>query len=128
MTEVTQENYYSPEMQMAYMGSTQYKAFQKCEAAALAELRGEYHSPVTSALLIGGYVDAFFSGEWYAYMERHPEMVRRDGSLKADFQRNGLLRACRKAYGIKRRIMNAIPEEILCSLRSLKHNMERFGK
>ena len=70
MTEVTQENYYSPEMQMAYMGSTQYKAFQKCEAAALAELRGEYNSPVTSALLIGGYVDAFFSGEWYAYMER----------------------------------------------------------
>lgn len=87
MTEVTQENYYSPEMQMAYMGSTQYKSFQKCEAAALAELRGEYNSPVTSALLIGGYVDAFFSGEWYAYMERHPEMFRRDGSLKADFQR-----------------------------------------
>ncbi len=87
MTDVTQENYYSPEMQMAYMGSTQYKAFQKCEAAALAELRGEYNSPVTSALLIGGYVDAFFSGEWYAYMERHPEMFRRDGSLKADFQR-----------------------------------------
>lgn len=48
--------------------------------------------------------------------------------LKADFQRNGLLRACRKAHGIKRRLMNAIPEEILCSLRSLKHNMERSGK
>lgn len=87
MTEVTQENYYSPEMQMKYMGSTQYKAFQKCEAAALAELKGEYHSPVTSALLIGGYVDAYFSGEWYAYMERHPEMFRRDSSLKAEFQR-----------------------------------------
>lgn len=87
MTEVTQENYYSPEMQMKYMGSTQYKAFQKCEAAALAELKGEYHSPVTSALLIGGYVDAYFSGERYAYMERHPEMFRRDSSLKAEFQR-----------------------------------------
>lgn len=87
MTEVTQENYYSPEMQMKYMGSTQYKAFQKCEAAALAELKGEYNSPVTSALLIGGYVDAYFSGEWYAYMEQHPEMFRRDSSLKAEFQR-----------------------------------------
>ena len=37
---VTPENYYSPEMNMAYMGSTQFKAFEKCEAAALAEL---YH-------------------------------------------------------------------------------------
>ena len=35
---VTPENYYSPEMNMAYMGSTQFKAFEKCEAAALAEL------------------------------------------------------------------------------------------
>ena len=34
---VTAENYYSPEMNMAYMGSTQFKAFEKCEAAALAE-------------------------------------------------------------------------------------------
>lgn len=40
---VTAENYYSPEMNMAYMGSTQFKAFEKCEAAALAELKGEYH-------------------------------------------------------------------------------------
>lgn len=39
---VTAENYYSPEMNMAYMGSTQFKAFEKCEAAALAELKGEY--------------------------------------------------------------------------------------
>ena len=35
---VTAENYYSPEMNMAYMGSTQFKTFEKCEAAALAEL------------------------------------------------------------------------------------------
>ena len=29
---VTPENYYSPEMNMAYMGSTQFKAFERCEA------------------------------------------------------------------------------------------------
>ena len=33
---VTAENYYSPEMNMAYMGSTQFKAFEKCEAAGSA--------------------------------------------------------------------------------------------
>ena len=50
---VTPENYYDPEIQMAYMGATQYKAFQKCEAAALAELRGEYAQKSTQALLVG---------------------------------------------------------------------------
>lgn len=39
---VTRENYYDPEINMAYMGSTQFKAFTKCEAATLAELRSEW--------------------------------------------------------------------------------------
>lgn len=56
---VTAENYYSPEMNMAYMGSTQFKAFEKCEAAALAELKGEYHPPSSTVLLVGGYIDAW---------------------------------------------------------------------
>ena len=37
---VTAENYFSPEIQMAYMGASQFKAFDRCEAAALAELLG----------------------------------------------------------------------------------------
>ena len=57
---VTPENYYSPEMNMAYMGSTQFKAFERCEAAALAELKGEYRPPSSAALLVGGYIDAWF--------------------------------------------------------------------
>ena len=36
---VTSENYYAPETNMAYMGSSQFKSFQRCEAATLAELR-----------------------------------------------------------------------------------------
>ena len=92
MTEVTQENYYAPELQMEYMGSTQYKAFQKCEAAALAELQGAYVKPTTPALLVGGYVDAYFSGEMEEFMIQHPEIRKRDGTLKADFvQANGII-------------------------------------
>ena len=52
---VTAENYYSPEMNMAYMGSTQFKAFEKCEAAALAELKGEYHTPSSTGRISPGY-------------------------------------------------------------------------
>ena len=82
---VTPENYYDPEIQMAYMGATQYKAFQKCEAAALAELRGEYTPPDSTALLVGGYIDAYFSGEIPLYQAQHPGIFKRDGQLKAEY-------------------------------------------
>lgn len=82
---VTPENYYDPEIQMAYMGATQYKAFQKCEAAALAELRGEYTPPDSTALLVGGYIDAYYSGELPLYQAQHPGIFKRDGQLKAEY-------------------------------------------
>ena len=85
MTEVTRENYYSPELDMEYMGSTQFKEFQECEAAALAHLKGEYKPPTTTALLVGGYIDAHFAGEMDEYRREHPEIFKRDGTLKADY-------------------------------------------
>lgn len=86
---VTPENYYSPEMNMAYMGSTQFKAFERCEAAALAELKGEYRPPSSAALLVGGYIDAWFSGELPLYQAQHPEIFKRDGTLKAEYAEDG---------------------------------------
>lgn len=82
---VTPENYYDPDIQMAYMGSTQYKNFFHCEAAALAELRGEYVPETTTALLVGGYIDAYFADELPIYQAKHPEIFKRDGQLKAEY-------------------------------------------
>lgn len=82
---VTPENYYDPDIQMAYMGATQYKDFQKCEAAAMAELRGEYTPPDSTALLVGGYIDAYFSGELPLYQAQHPGIFKKDGQLKAEY-------------------------------------------
>ena len=82
---VTAENYFSPEMNMAYMGSTQFKAFDRCEAAALAELRGEYAPAASTAMLVGGYIDAYFSGELPVFQAQHPEIFKRDGGLKAEY-------------------------------------------
>lgn len=82
---VTSENYYAPETNMAYMGSSQFKSFQRCEAATLAELRGEWVAPTTPALLVGGYIDAWFSGELPVYQAQHPELFKRDGTLKAEY-------------------------------------------
>lgn len=83
---LTAENYYSPEANMEYMSASQFKSFKKCEAAALAELRGEWNRPSTTALLVGSYVDAYFSDELPQFIGDHPEIFKKDGTLKAEFQ------------------------------------------
>lgn len=83
--ELTRENYYSQEANMEYMSATQYKAFERCEAAALAELRGEYAPAMSTSLLIGSYIDAYFSGESALFAAQHPEIFKRDGQLKAEY-------------------------------------------
>lgn len=83
---LTAENYYSPEANWEYMSTSQLKSFRKCEAAAMAELRGEWSRPQSTALLVGSYVDAYFSGELAQFQAEHPELFKKDGSLKADFQ------------------------------------------
>lgn len=82
---VTSQNYYTLEADRQYMSVSQYKAFMKCEAAAIASLAGEWKQPVTTAMMVGSYVDAYFEGTLDAFMAEHPEVVKRDGTLKAEF-------------------------------------------
>ena len=82
---VTPENYYDPEIQMAYMGATQFKSFMACEAAALAELRGEFSPASSEAMLVSGYIDAYFSGELPLYQAQHPEIFKQTGQLYAKY-------------------------------------------
>ena len=82
---LTNENYYSNETNREYMSVSQYKQFQKCEAAAMAQIKGEWHMPTTTALLVGSFVDAWFEGTLESFKTEHPEMFKRDGNLKADF-------------------------------------------
>lgn len=67
------------------MGSTQVKNFMRCEAAELARLKGEYRSAATTAMLVGSYVDAHFEGSLDVFQAQHPELFKRDGTLKAEF-------------------------------------------
>lgn len=82
---LTNENYYSDEANMEYMSVSQYKSFMKCEAATMAELRGAWIRPKTTALLVGSYVDSWFEGTLPEFMEQNPEIFKRDGTLKADY-------------------------------------------
>lgn len=85
---LTEENYYSTEANREYMSVSSYKQFRKCEAAAMAELRGEWKRPATTALLVGSYVDAWFEGTLPEFKESHPEIYKKTKGglqLKADF-------------------------------------------
>lgn len=79
------ENYYSREANAEYMSVSQYKDFLSCEAMAMAVLRGEWEKPKTTALLVGSYVDAWFEGTLDEFKAEHPEIFKKDGTLKADF-------------------------------------------
>lgn len=113
---LTAENYYSPEANMEYMSASQFKSFKKCEAAALAELRGEWNRPSTTALLVGSYVDAYFSDELPQFIEEHPEIFKKDGTLKAEFQQAEVI--CKRLDG----------DELARMLLSGKHQTIKTGK
>ena len=82
---LTNENYYSHESNWEYMSVSQYKQFCKCEAKAMAELRGEWVQPKSTALLVGSYVDAWFEGTLDQFKIENPEIFKKDGNLKADY-------------------------------------------
>ena len=83
--DVTNNNYFSREANMNFMSNSQFKDFMKCESCALAKLKGKYQIPVTTALLVGSYVDAYFEGTLDDFKNNHPEILKRDGTLKADY-------------------------------------------
>ena len=82
---LTNDNYYSLEANREYMSVSQYKQFMKCEAAAMAQLEGEWEPPKTTALLVGSYIDSWFEGTLDEFTADHPEIYTKTGKLKADF-------------------------------------------
>lgn len=62
LPKLTATNYYSRESNIAYWSASQVKAFLKCPASAMAELKGEYKRPDSMALLVGNYIDSYFEG------------------------------------------------------------------
>lgn len=85
---VNKENYFAPETMSKYWSVSQFKTFNRCEALGLAEARHEYVREETDALLIGSYVDAYFSGELNQFVERHMDQMfsKRGGGLLAKFK------------------------------------------
>lgn len=82
---LTQRNYFSKKANLEYMSVSQFKSFEKCQAAALAEIKGKYKREQTTALLVGSYVDAYFEGTLDQFKKQNPDIFKRDGTLKAEY-------------------------------------------
>ena len=106
---VTAKNYFDPDIEIAYMGSTQVKNFMRCEAAELARLKGEYRPAATTAMLVGSYVDAHFEGSLDVFQAQHPELFKRDGTLKAEFSRANDIISRMEADEIKPSVLPLFP-------------------
>lgn len=86
MIKLTEENYFSPEAEMYYTGSTQIKNFLKCEAATMAKLKGEWTEEKSKAMTVSSYIDEALTGDLTEFYKRNPDIFKRDGTLKADYE------------------------------------------
>lgn len=85
--ELNEQNYYSVEANMEYMSVSQWKDFYKCELYGLMKAKGEYVEEKTPALLAGGYMDAHFSHRLEQYKLDNPQMFKKDGTLKSEYEK-----------------------------------------
>lgn len=82
---LTDANYFSKKASQEFMSVSQWKAFNKCPASALAEIKGKYQREKSTALLVGSYVDSFFEGTLPKFIRENHEIFKRDGSLKSEY-------------------------------------------
>lgn len=83
---LTNENYFSPEMNMKYMGSSQFKSFCECESRAMAELRGDFEREKSVSMLVGSFVDSHFEKTMDLFKGKNPEIFTKSGDLKSNFR------------------------------------------
>lgn len=85
---LNEDTYYNKEANQAFFSVSQYKDFCKCEAMAMAKIRGEYEQKQTKAMLIGTLVDRWFEGTLDRLREESPNIFYcRNGALRADFRK-----------------------------------------
>lgn len=89
---LTNENYYSKEANKEFLSVSIYKSFfgslgyKGCEAKAMAEMNGEYKEEPNTAMLVGSYIDSYFEGTLAEFKMSHPDIVKKDGTLKAEYK------------------------------------------
>ena len=87
---LTEDTYYGHKASKEFMSVSQFKNFQKCEAATMAELNGKYIPERGRALLLGSYVDEELTGTKESRAkfveENRAELFKKNGDPYADVE------------------------------------------
>ena len=84
---LTEQNYHGLEANKSYWSVSQFKEFDRCQAAGLASARGEYDRELTDSLLFGSYVDAYFTDDKEHFIRQYGDMLyTKKGELYAKFK------------------------------------------
>lgn len=90
---ITEDNYYSSEMNKVYCSASQWKDFMGyplkpgCEERALKTISGEYQQEETKALLMGSILDCLWENDDPEYiLERFPDCVSSRGATKGQLK------------------------------------------
>ena len=76
------DNYFSPKAEDYYLSYSQFKAFERCEEAALMGIRKE-----RLCFTEGHFFEAILNDEETTFMEEHPEMLTNNGHLRSNYQK-----------------------------------------
>lgn len=107
---VTPSNYFSKENRIHYMGVSQFKSFLECEAAGLAQVRGEYSPFKPDAMVFGSAVHSWNQhGNLYSFKQEHPELYKKDGNMYAEYA------GSKSSSGIQDCI-DALKDDELCTI------------
>ncbi|MER2169892.1 MAG: PD-(D/E)XK nuclease-like domain-containing protein [Psychrobacillus psychrodurans] len=86
--QLNSQNYHSNEANKEYFSVSQFKNMLDCEARALAEVKGEYIRPPSTALVVGSYTHAAFESEeeFLKFQEENHDLIFKSrGGKYAEF-------------------------------------------
>lgn len=92
--ELNEQTYHTPEANLKWLDCSTYKNVvgtpgrKGCECRALAIAKGEYIEPKSEALLVGGYVDAYFDKSLSQYCVDNMDSIYTKASIKK-FEKSG---------------------------------------
>ena len=91
---LTSKNYFSDKANQEYLSSTQLKMLvgsmgrPACEEQVLKIINGEYKTEPSKDMLIGSYVDAYFSGEFQEFLQQNENKIfSKTGAKYADYKK-----------------------------------------
>lgn len=87
--QLSKNNYHSNESNKEYMSVSQFKSFQECEARTLAELKGEYKRPRSTAFTVGSYIHAAFESDetFNEFIEKERDVIfKKRGGKYSEFE------------------------------------------